>query len=336
MSKEIKAIILNNDPNTVEAVYTCEIRNSINEEFGLYEKLIRYTDLNDMAEVTKKAEYVFSTWGMPTLTKEEIAKFFPSVKAVFYAAGSVQAFARPWLECGVSVCSAWRINAYPVAEFAVSEILLAGKGFFYASRLAKEDYFFAQTEQRKFNGNYGLKVGILGHGGVGSRVIRLLKPYDVDIYCYAIDLTEEQAKKEGITLCSLQRIFEECDVISNHIADNPQTKGIISAQLINRMKSYSTFINTGRGAQVDEEALIEKLESDTTITALLDVSVHEPPETDSKLYTLKNAVLTPHIAGSNGGEVVRMARFAFEQSVKFRKTGKCDGTVTLKMLDGMA
>lgn len=78
--------------------------------------------------------YLFSTWGMPALGKEQIRAYFPSLKAVFYAAGSVQGFAREYLEAGVQVFSAWAANAVPVAEFTVAQILLAGKGYFQGLR----------------------------------------------------------------------------------------------------------------------------------------------------------------------------------------------------------
>ena len=71
---------------------------------------------------------------MPALGKEQILAYFPSLKAVFYAAGSVQGFAREYLEAGVQVFSAWAANAVPVAEFTVAQILLAGKGYFQGLR----------------------------------------------------------------------------------------------------------------------------------------------------------------------------------------------------------
>ena len=115
----MRAIILNNASDTVQVVYENGVYNAIDQKFGFFNKIIGQNDLEQYKEITKKAEYVFSTWGMPVLEKEQIERYFPSAKALFYAAGSVQAFARPWLECGVAVCSAWKINAYPVAEFAV-------------------------------------------------------------------------------------------------------------------------------------------------------------------------------------------------------------------------
>ncbi len=71
---------------------------------------------------------------MPALAEEEIARFFPKLKAVFYAAGTVQGFARPFLNRGIRIFSAWGANAVPVAEFTVSQILLANKGFFSGPR----------------------------------------------------------------------------------------------------------------------------------------------------------------------------------------------------------
>lgn len=73
----------------------------------------------------------------------------PSLKAVFYGAGSVQAFARPFLNCGVKVFSACAANAVPVAEYTVAQIVLANKGFFSSSRLAKMGEYMKE-EYKKF------------------------------------------------------------------------------------------------------------------------------------------------------------------------------------------
>jgi len=82
------------------------------------------------------------------------------------------------------------------------------------------------------------------------------------------------------------------------------------------MSKGSTFINTGRGATVDEPGMIEALEARGDITALLDVAQQEPPAEDSPLYQLNNVWLSPHIAGSIGREVVRMADFVLDEFEK--------------------
>ena len=95
----------------------------------LYRSIKSEKELPARKAETARVDFIFSTWGMPALTKEEIREYFPNLKHVFYAAGTVQAFARPFLELGISVHSAWRANGIPVAEVTVSEILLANKGF---------------------------------------------------------------------------------------------------------------------------------------------------------------------------------------------------------------
>ncbi|MCQ2399836.1 MAG: NAD(P)-binding domain-containing protein, partial [Clostridia bacterium] len=217
-----------------------------------------------------------------------------------------------------------------------AQIVLANKGFFAMPNMVKADYKNAQKFFSSYKGNYKTKVGILGDGAIGSQVIDRLKAYRLEVYVYSIQMTEERAKEIGVKLSSLQEIFAECDVISNHLANNEQTKGIINAELIKSMKDYSTFINTGRGAQVDENALIEKLSSNPTVTAVLDVTCPEPPEKDSPLYTLNNVFLTPHIAGSSGNEVWRMAEYMLEESKRFVNGDKSLYEVSLKMLETMA
>ena len=79
------------------------------------------------------------------------------------------------------------------------------------------------------------------------------------------------------------------------------------------MRPHATFINTGRGAQIDEAGLIRVLKNRPDLTALLDVTNPEPPDDDSELYRLPNVFLTPHIAGSLNDEVHRMARLAIDE-----------------------
>ena len=102
------------------------------------------------------------------------------------------------------------------------------------------------------------------------------------------------------------------------------------------MQPYTTFINTGRGAQVDEEALINKVQKDPSIVAILDVTHPEPPLEDSPLYMLPNVVLTPHSAGSSGNEVRRMAQYMIDESHRWINGEACFYEVKQEMLPTMA
>ena len=274
---------------------------------------------------------------METFTEEEIKSFFPSLKYVFYAAGSVQSFARPFLNLGVRVFSAWQANAVPVAEYSVAQILLATKGFFALyPRSKKHSRADIAADKKGYKGNYGAKIGILGDGAIGSLVIEELIRHKLEVWVFSITMSEERAATLGVKLKSLSEIFAECDVISNHLANNEKTRGIINASLIESMRPYTTFINTGRGAQVDEDALIKKLSSDKTISAALDVTYPEPPVADSPLFTLDNVTLTPHIAGSLGLEVERMSQYMIDDYRRIERGEIPLYEVNLEMMERMA
>ena len=332
-----RAIFLCELSDKFEAVFPeClveEIKKSVDIDGILYGK----KDILSSPEAFSDVSFIFSTWGMPTFTEAEIEKAFPTLECVFYAAGTVQFFARPFLARGVKVFSAWAANAVPVAEYTVAEILLAGKSFYAASRLmAEKKVKEAYALREACIGNYGERVGLIGCGMIGSLVAEALKAYELEVLVFDPFLSEEKAKALGVKIATLEEIFSSCRVISNHLANNEQTKGMLGRSLFTKMLPFATFINTGRGAQVREEELIELLSERPDVTAVLDVTACEPLPPDSPLYTLKNCFLTPHMAGSLGGEVVRMAKYMTEECRAYLKGEKTRYEVTEKMLLTMA
>ena len=214
---------------------------------------------------------------------EEIKKYLPNLKCVFYGAGTVQSFARPFLDRGVKVFSAWAANAVPVAEFTVAQIILSNKGYFLTNRLYHSSGNKAAKDAfNKCNGNYGETVGIIGAGMIGKLVIRMLKQYRLKALVFDPFLSDEKAKELGVEKCELPELFERAFVVSNHLANNEQTKGMLNYDLFHRMRENAVFINTGRGAQVVEDDLVRVLQERPDITALLDVTCPEPPVEEHK------------------------------------------------------
>ena len=104
--------------------------------------------LADKAALARNVEIIFSKWGMPEISRETIARYFPCLKAVFYAGGSIKRFAYPYFEQGVRIFATGEANAEPAAEFTLASILLANKGVYRASRLYRnaEGYRLARRE----------------------------------------------------------------------------------------------------------------------------------------------------------------------------------------------
>lgn len=326
------------EQNNVRRVYSSEVTEALVNEAGLKsDKVVTKEDI--LSGEYKDTEYIFSTWGMSHFEKEEIKEYLPSLKAVFYSAGSVQGFAKEFLELGIEVHSAWAANAVPVAEYTVAQIILANKGFYRSSVMFKKGnshYRDAHKLFSHFGGNFNTSVGIIGAGMIGRMVIERLRDYKVTVYVCDPFLSEEKAAEMGAVKCSLEEMFEKCDVVSNHVANNPQTVGMINAKHFKLMKPYSTFINTGRGAQVVEPDMIAFLKERTDVTAVLDVTNPEPPLEGSEMYDLENIILTPHIAGSSGKEVVRMAEYMLDEYRLYAKNEPTKYSVSLKMLETMA
>lgn len=332
--------ILMGNPDKIKHVYSEAVRTALAAEAGLTDFTVFSKDaLLANPAAFRDTEFVFSTWGMPHFDEDEIRAVFPALRAVFYAAGSVQGFAKEFLACGVKVFSAWAANAVPVAEYTVAQIVLANKGFYKTSLLSKKGLAARREAARLipcYRGNYGASVGIIGAGMIGRMVIERLHEYRLDIKVCDPFLSEEKANALGAEKCSLEELFETCDVISNHVANNPQTVGMIHGGLLARMKPYATFINTGRGAQVVESDMFAFLKSRPDVTAVLDVTMPEPPEEGSDMYALENIVLTPHIAGSSGDEVVRMAEYMLDEYRAFAAEQPTRYSVTPEMLATMA
>ena len=124
--------------------------------------------------------------------------------------------------------------------------------------------------------------------------------------------------------------------MSNHLANNEQTKGMLSYDLFSRMRKNAVFINTGRGAQVVEDDLVRILSERPDLTALLDVTDPEPSPKEHPFHTLPNCFLTPHIAGSLGEEVARMGEYMLLELTAYLNDEPCKYEVNQKMLETMA
>ena len=333
----------------MRAIFLCEKSDKI---FRVYDSKV-VAELQALTDIEKNiytkemildgkgsfsdVEFIFSTWGMPELSEAEIRESFPSLKCIFYGAGTVQKFARPFLACGVKVFSAWAANAVPVAEMTVAQIILANKGYFLTSRIfCKDGRASAKAAFEKCRGNYGETVGIIGVGMIGSLVIRMLKAYNLKVIVFDPFLPDGKAAELGVEKCGLPELFERSFVVSNHLANNEQTVGMLLYDLFSKMREGAVFINTGRGAQVVEDDLVRILTERADITALLDVTYPEPPIEGHPFYTLNNCILTPHIAGSAGNEVARMGEYMLAEFSAYLSGLPTRYEVSEKMLETMA
>lgn len=141
----------------------------------------------------------------------------------------------------------------------------------------------------------GKRLGIVGLGRVGKKMVDYAKAFDMDVCGWTRTDLVKRASALDIIPLSLNEVFETCDVITLHLSLTAQTRGMISHELMSRMKAKAIIINTSRGPIVDEAALINILERGQIGGAVLDVFNQEPLSSDHPFRTLPNVLATPHI-----------------------------------------
>ncbi|MFE2493434.1 hydroxyacid dehydrogenase [Streptomyces scopuliridis] len=255
-------------------------------------------------------EILITGWGCPPLDRA-VLDLAPRLRAVAHTAGTVRGhITEACWERGIEVSSAAAANALPVAEYTVAMILLSGKRALERAR----DYRAARDRDDWLGmdgnaGNYGRTVGILSASLIGRRVIELLRPYDVRVLLHDPYVSDEEAAALGVWPVGLGELFARSDTVSVHTPLLPATRGLVSRELLTSMRPDSVLINTSRGAVVDQDALTDVLRRER-IRAVLDVTEPETLPPDHPLWTCENALITPHLAGSQGNETRRLADLA--------------------------
>jgi phosphoglycerate dehydrogenase-like enzyme len=307
----IKAALFYDYPSSDGEVFGDGRRERIAALTDLYPEVLHEGNFEEHAAGLGDLEVIFASWGVPDFSDAQLARM-PKLKAVFYAAGNVKRFAPTLLNHDIVLVSAWAINAIPVAEMCLAQILLSCRGYFRAVRRYRES---KSPDAKAFPrpGVAGETVGLIGMGFIGTLLRQLLQDYPLEVIAHDPYLTEGRARTLGVEPVSLEDLFRRAYIVSNHIPDLPSTRGALTGALFETMRDGATFINTGRGAQVVEADLIRVLEARPDLTALTDVTWPEPPEADSKLWSLPNVVISPHIGGTIGNEVTRLADCVIEE-----------------------
>lgn len=324
-------------PATAEQFFPTEVLQNLPPELSL----VTETPLTEFGSpealrVLAQVDALFTCWGTAWIDSA-VLDLAPRLRSIHHAAGTVKPhLSRECWSRGLAVTSAADANAVPVAEYTVAMILLANKKVLQLGRLLHTERASLDA-QALFPGlgNHRKRVGVIGASRIGRHVLRLLKPYSLELCIADPYLSAEEAAGLGASLLSLGELVATSDVVSLHAPSLPSTAGMISRELLRTLKPGATFINTARGELVDQDALAERLALGD-IDAVLDVTTPWVLPEDSPLYTLPNVLLTPHIAGSLGTELERLAGSAIAEAARAARGEALHHEVTLAELDRMA
>ncbi|MDI2033718.1 hydroxyacid dehydrogenase [Paenarthrobacter nitroguajacolicus] len=266
--------------------------------------------------ILARTDILITGWNCAAIDADVLQKA-PRLRYILHAGGTVKHHVTDacW-ERGIQVSTAAEVNAIPVAEYTVAMILLANKRVLQVARKLHTDRTTVEPDQVFPDmGNYGKRVGIIGASKIGRHVIRLLAPYDLDVVVSDPYLDNAAAAALGVELVSLDELVASSDVVSLHAPSLPSTENLIDAGLVAELRPGATFINTSRGELVDQDALLDRIQRGD-LYAVLDVTTPWVLPPDSKFYTHPNVLLTPHMAGSLGTELGRMAASTIDEALR--------------------
>jgi D-3-phosphoglycerate dehydrogenase len=230
-------------------------------------------------------------------------------------------------DMGVPVFNAPFSNTRSDAELSIAEIVMLFRRIFPKSQAAHGGGW-----EKSADGSYeirGKTLGIIGYGNIGSQLSALGEAMGMRVVFY--DPTDKLHRGNVEQIESLAEILAISDVISLHVPETPDTKGMIGAEQFRAMKPGAFFINNARGTVFDDEALAEAIRDKHLGGAAVDVFPVEPTANGepfvSPLRGLDNVILTPHVGGSTQEAQERIGTEVARKLIEYSDVGSTNGSV---------
>lgn len=277
-------------------------------------------------------EILVTAWDTPSLPEAFTSRADLPLRYVCHMTGGVRTLLpRTLLERGVVVSNWGTTIIYTIAEHALLLTLGALRSLpLWDTMMSLPSGRYTQLRTRSLRGS---RVGVHGFGAIAREIIRLLKPFQVEISAYSFGVPKEMFGEYEVQCCdSLEALFSNSDVLIECEALTPHNRGSVTPAVLSLLPQDAVFVNVGRGAVVDEKALVA-LAKQGRIRLALDVVTQEPLPADSPLFRVPNALLSPHIAGPTWNVLPLCGEFAMANLRRYLAGEPVEGLVTLEAYD---
>ena len=215
-------------------------------------------------------------------------------------------------------------SSYPVSEWALALILISlrNAGSHFRRTIAGQPHHPPQSNFGYIHGDLtGKRVGLIGCGHIGRRLIKFLRPFDVEIWVHDPYLAKEMADAIGFLKTSLDNVMSQCDAIVCLVPHTPGTEGMIGQRELDLIPSGSVLVNVSRGKVINSDALVDRLKRGDIVAGLdvfdPDVSEGEVPYGGSEIIHMDNVFMTPHIAGVTAASYPRFFTLMVDELKRF-------------------
>ncbi|XP_023616910.1 uncharacterized protein LOC102427553 isoform X1 [Myotis lucifugus] len=270
-------------------------------ELQKYFNLITVQDLlENKTQVGPKIQAVY-IWNRKPAIDQELLQSLPALKIVANAgAGLDHLDLKLIASFGVKVANTPQAVSSPTADMGMALLLAA------ARRVVEGHQLATSPDTKNFSTNWlgqevtGSTLGIIGMGSIGYKVAQRARAFEMNIlYHNRKRRKSEEEEAVGATYCErLDDLLQRSDFVMLAMSLTPQTQRLIGRRELRLMKPTAILVNIGRGLLVDQDALVEALQTGVIGAAALDVSYPEPLPRDHPLLKLKNVTLTPHIGSA--------------------------------------
>jgi D-3-phosphoglycerate dehydrogenase len=218
---------------------------------------------------------------------------------------------------GILVCNLPGVNNVSVCEHTISMMLCLAKQLAYMDKSVRNGNWKARRSNLSVEMD-GKILGVVGLGKIGALVAKKChNAFNMKILAFDPYLKDKFQNSEYEFVDDLKTLFRNSDFITLHCPDTPQTRGMVTEDLLYSMKKTAYLINAARGSLMDERALVKVLKEKRIAGAGIDVFTQEPPSPDNELLKLENIMLSPHSAALTKEASERMAVKAVEAVIDY-------------------
>ncbi|KAF7646694.1 hypothetical protein LDENG_00183720 [Lucifuga dentata] len=240
-------------------------------------------------------------WNQHPRSEPSLLRLLPSLKVVSNGGVGIDHLDVPYItSLGVKVANTPGVVSDATADMAMALLLASARTIVEGYKIAVDPKATCIPQRLMGVEVTGSTLGIVGMGNIGYKIAQRSKGFDMKIlYHNRNRRSAEDEQAEGASYCeSLDDLLRRSDFVMLAVNLTPETKGLISRRELSLMKPTATLVNISRGLVVDQDALVEALQSGTIRAAALDVTYPEPLPRDHPLLSMPNVLITPHI-GTN-------------------------------------